>query len=1652
PGDATNDDVTCVAVLCTRAFIEVGCPEGVLGVQRYCKWQHPRTDLAWMCAAACAADNRYEAALACLHQYLTEAPVHCPALGPYCTNTESTPPAPFLIYWLNFDLLSSKLYAAAEPSLKEFIVHLIGECYSRLTSYDLLSSWASMQDMYFNSDIISPFASKESSGQVPSLYDNKNWITYVSSLSEFDSGNLDGMHRILSEGNNSLTGKFTELLSGTRPDVRWRQVTDLQVGALRCAVMLRRGCSQELGAELEECEKQAQFVLQMSSCGAQTPALQLQISATLQLLRQVRGCYKGTPLPATFYAELPERSFLHSLPSDLLPTLLRHLRLLSPANPHIRESLVIPLMELSSMKQSRLQRNYGTCLSTVLRTLQPDQPSVWCQEYSHDLLDHCLQDTTAAALSSRYYPYHVSLIRQGVKLMRQAGSDLHLSNTVYIDASYNTLATLVHTCSAELLDSPKPDSDMSLLTARSILNLARWMETDVPVSEDVVGLRPWGVALHNMCLRGELYLSPPLSELAAAASHSGASCRDLLVARCLTMASHVQPALAKSWYRLANWCYRFGRTAVDGVLSSLVPLLSVEDVAGVETLLASRLGAVPSPGLVGLVCEAVSWLPSSDELKSSLETEDLCDLRLEETRASDQHLESKIATCLGALLPIEGQEREWLLRDLRALRTIALHRHYHLLTIAAHSYFQFFRTASVNNRKHDAPLMTAALRLVRLLVKHAPQLKHVLMEGFVESPTAPWTSIIPQLFARLNHSEGWVRQSISSLLCRVAEHQPHLIVIPAVVGANTHSVTTNMTDMLADLLHGGDKDDGAGMKAQGLLVDDDLGLLDDGEADEYEEGDGAETRQMLLNSCSCLVSELRRGGIPGITDAEVLVRELRRITVLWDELWLGSLQQHQADIANKFAQLSEETDKLNANYSLSAEEKQQLIKTKFEVIFKPVLLLLEQLWQFTGGSAETPHERQFQQLYGGLIRDALAALRDHASSPSARTACTLLHRLYQALQERRSNRANSSLQMAAISPTLSQLVATDIPMPGVVTHNSQMVHLYSIDEDVTILLSKTKPKKLCFRGDDGKTYRYLFKGLEDLHLDERIMQFLEMVNTLLGARGSSRLYRAQHYSVVPLGQRSGLIQWVESAVPLFGLYGRHQQREAQAVAHRTGAPLQPVRRPSELYYQKLTPRLKVAGVSLNSRKLWPKELLKATMLELVEETPSDLLSRELIVSSPTTADWWRVTHRHGVCTAVMSMVGLVLGLGDRHLDNLLVNFSTGEVVHIDYNVCFEKGKLLRVPEHVPYRMTQNIEAALGVTGVEGVFRHACEHVLATMREGRESLLTLLETFIYDPLVDWTHDADAGYAGAMYGGNAALASSVRQRRRQVERTLTLTMFRVRSKEIAAAWLANRDAVVSQLSEACEGLRALLQLQRSQSNEDAVDGAAEGPASPGSSPSDLGDDNMVISPEEAAAVTSITEQVQRLKQLFAAHHRIISDVKDLLRSLMKLKDNTGKTVRSFISRYRSFAENVTSFIKDVLSGGLRKRSRYLTHLAESSLAVTSSLYNELLALVEEDSSDRTSQESEPHKAKTASAKSSAGVPVDVDTLAASPDPDAQQTFHNASDRRKLVHIVSNTGSGVQHNPYAVAVWRRVSLKLEGRTAGQTDTARVLSIAEQ
>lgn len=80
------------------------------------------------------------------------------------------------------------------------------------------------------------------------------------------------------------------------------------------------------------------------------------------------------------------------------------------------------------------------------------------------------------------------------------------------------------------------------------------------------------------------------------------------------------------------------------------------------------------------------------------------------------------------------------------------------------------------------------------------------------------------------------------------------------------------------------------------------------------------------------------------------------------------------------------------------------------------------------------------------------------------------------------------------------------------------------------------------------------------------------------------------------------------------------------------------------------------------------------------------------------ATWFERRLMYTRSTAVSSIAGYLIGLGDRHSANLLVDTASAEVVHIDLGIAFEQGRFLSTPERVPFRLTRDIVDGMGVTG------------------------------------------------------------------------------------------------------------------------------------------------------------------------------------------------------------------------------------------------------------------------------------------------------------------------------------------------------------------
>lgn len=85
----------------------------------------------------------------------------------------------------------------------------------------------------------------------------------------------------------------------------------------------------------------------------------------------------------------------------------------------------------------------------------------------------------------------------------------------------------------------------------------------------------------------------------------------------------------------------------------------------------------------------------------------------------------------------------------------------------------------------------------------------------------------------------------------------------------------------------------------------------------------------------------------------------------------------------------------------------------------------------------------------------------------------------------------------------------------------------------------------------------------------------------------------------------------------------------------------------------------------------------------------------------------------------------------------MLDQHTGKVMHIDFGDCFEVAlKRDKYPEKIPFRLTQMLINAMEVSGIDGTYRFTCENVMTVLRGHSESLLAVLETFVYDPLINW----------------------------------------------------------------------------------------------------------------------------------------------------------------------------------------------------------------------------------------------------------------------------------------------------------------------------
>ncbi|CAG6005665.1 unnamed protein product [Menidia menidia] len=263
------------------------------------------------------------------------------------------------------------------------------------------------------------------------------------------------------------------------------------------------------------------------------------------------------------------------------------------------------------------------------------------------------------------------------------------------------------------------------------------------------------------------------------------------------------------------------------------------------------------------------------------------------------------------------------------------------------------------------------------------------------------------------------------------------------------------------------------------------------------------------------------------------------------------------------------------------------------------------------------------------------------------------------------------------------------------------------------------PKIIDCLGSDGKTRRQLVKGQDDLRQDAVMQQVFSMCSMLLQRNTDTRKRKLniRRYKVVPFSQRSGVLEWCSGTMPIGeflvdpnkGAHKRFRPQDWTSLACR--------KRMAEA--QRMAFDEKLEAFSEVCKRFRP--VFRYFCMERFLD-PAVWMEK-------------RLAYTRSVATS--SIVGYIVGLGDRHIQNILIDEQTAELVHIDLGVAFEQGKILPTPETVPFRLSRDIVDGMGITGVEGVFRRCCEKTMEVMRSSQEAVLTIVEVLLYDPLFDWT---------------------------------------------------------------------------------------------------------------------------------------------------------------------------------------------------------------------------------------------------------------------------------------------------------------------------
>jgi FKBP12-rapamycin complex-associated protein len=251
-------------------------------------------------------------------------------------------------------------------------------------------------------------------------------------------------------------------------------------------------------------------------------------------------------------------------------------------------------------------------------------------------------------------------------------------------------------------------------------------------------------------------------------------------------------------------------------------------------------------------------------------------------------------------------------------------------------------------------------------------------------------------------------------------------------------------------------------------------------------------------SAQQVIDKLRERHPRFIAEAVTIANELHKVAIWQEEEWLEAI---------------------NEAMTYQAEG-------KYDLVAKIFLDLHSKM--------DTPPESQiemfFYEKYGNMLKEAENLLLHYKKyqDPMAMYQAFEYYIQLQSVLEK-SMKDLETIHLKNTSPKLLKIKNSKVVIPGLYDPKQPQVFISGFYDILELMASKRKPRRMKIFGSDGKSYDFLLKGHEDLRQDERVMQSLTLVNTLLKKNENTvkKNLSIITYPVIPLSTNIGLLGWVQ---------------------------------------------------------------------------------------------------------------------------------------------------------------------------------------------------------------------------------------------------------------------------------------------------------------------------------------------------------------------------------------------------------------------------------------------------------------------------------------------------------------------------------------------